>query len=446
MFRFKMFPLAPLGLAVFAMGVNGDTLDVRDAIKEALVTNPEVRSELREVDARDRQVRQALAAFYPTVDLVAAYGFQEVDPATSRDPFTGDILNAGPDGRTRNELERSEIQLSLQQLVFDGFNTQNEYNNQQARFKSARHRAQAVAENVSLSVVRVYLEVLKRKAVLETANESLAFHQDVYNRMKKRHGSGAGSKADLDQISGRLALAKTNVMTATANLIDARSNFQRAVGRFPREGELAMPGTYRKYLPRNVEVAVARAVSHHPRLSSAEADIEAVNYSYEQSKSAFYPSLHLEAQRDINNNTGGTEGQVDDLQVMLRMRYNLYKGHSDVARKQQFAYLVEKAREIRNNARRAVEEETRLAWAAHDSLRLQIPALEDHVNDSLATREAYVRQFELGRRTLLDLLNTENEHIDARIAHQLAWHDVLFMEYQIFHAMGDLMYMVGAKL
>lgn len=444
--KFKLVSVLLAALAGYTMCAGADTLDVRDAIKEALNTHPQVRSELREVDARDREVRQALAGYYPTVDLVAAYGFQERDPVVSRDPFTGEILNPGPNGRTRNELERSEAQLSLRQLVFDGFNTQNEYLNQQARFKSARHRSQSVAEDVSLEVVRVYLEVLKRESILEIANESLAFHQDVYGRMNKRYESGAGSKADLNQISGRLALAKTNVVTSTNNLIDARTNFQRAVGRFPQEGELTVPGTYRKYLPASVDLAVERAVSNHPLLATANADIEAVSHTYEQTKSAFYPSFHIEAQRDINKNIDGTVGQVDDLQVMLRMRYNLFNGKADVARKQQFAYLVDKAREIRNNAHRVVEEETRLSWAAYDSLKTRMPTLEAHVNDSLSTREAYSQQFDLGRRTLLDLLNTENEYIDARISHQLAWHDVLFNEYRIFHAMGDLMYMVGAKL
>lgn len=438
--------LALIGAAALFGNVHAEKLDVRDAIKEALSSNPQVLSEMREVDARDREVRQALAGYYPTVDLVAAYGFQEIDPAVSRVPHTGEILNPGPNGRTRNELERGEVQLSMRQLVFDGYKTDYEYKNQQARFKSARHRTKSVAEDVSLQVVRVYLEVLKREAILDIAQEALAFHEDVYNRMKKRHESGAGSKADLDQISGRLALARTNVVTSTTNLVDARSNFQRVVGRFPNENELVMPGTYRKYLPEGVEVAVERAIGNHPLLDSANADVEAVSHSYEQSKSSFYPSFHIEAQRDINNNINGTEGQVDDLQVMLRMRYNLFNGHADTARKQQFAHLVEKAKEIRNNAHRAVEEETRLAWAAHESLNMQMPALEAHVTNSLATREAYTQQFDLGRRTLLDLLNTENEYIDARIAHQLAWHDVLYHEYRIFHAMGDLMYMVGAKL
>ncbi|MGS2724451.1 TolC family outer membrane protein [Porticoccus sp. GXU_MW_L64] len=427
---------------VFVNMASADTLSVEQAVNIALQTNPEIRREQREVDARDREVRQALAKYYPTLDLVAAYGFQERDPVVGRNPFTGEL----PAGRTRNELERSELQLNLRQLVFDGFRSQSEHRNQKARLKSAEHRTRSVAEDVSLRVIQSYIDVLNRQQILDIAKESLAFHEDVYKRMEKRFDSGAGSKADLSQISGRLALAKTNLVTATNNLLDARINFQRVVGRFPEEGELVTPGSYGSALPATVEAAVARAAANHPLLKTAEADVEAVQETYKQTKSSFYPSLHIEAQRDWNDNINGVEGRIDDTQVMLRLRYNIFNGQADVARKQQFAHLVEQSREIRNDARRAVEEELRLAWSAREALVNQLPALKNHMQDSLSTRDSYTQQFDLGRRTLLDLLNTENEYIDARVAYQQAWHQVLFSEYRILRSTGDLLGTMGAAL
>jgi len=131
---------------------------------------------------------------------------------------------------------------------------------------------------------------------------------------------------------------------------------------------------------------------------------------------------------------------------MLRMRYNLYRGNADEARTQEFAFLVEQAKEIRNNALRQVEQELRLSWVAHSTLKTQMPTLVSHVKDSKATKDAYVDQFDLGRRTLLDLLNTETESIGAQQSLISARYDLIFNEYRIFHSMGDLMYMVGAKL
>ncbi|WP_461520596.1 TolC family outer membrane protein [Porticoccus sp.] len=434
MFKRHLFSLLLVGAAGVSAQAQAETLDLRDAIAQTIQTNPEVLTELREVDARDRQVREALGGYYPTVDLLAGFGFQERDP-TSRQ-------FADPN-RTRNEMERHEAQLNISQLVFDGFGTPNEHKNQIARHESAGFRAKSVGEDIALQVVRAYLEVMKQQEILDLAKQTLGTHQEIYDKMKKRFDSGVGSRADFDQISGRLALAKTNVISQTANLLDAKTNFQRVVGSYPSEGDLTYPGTYRKYLPASVEDAIAKAVDNHPLMQTADADVQAVTYQYEQTKSPFYPHFNVELERDLNNNIDGVEGQVDDLKVMLRMRYNLFRGGSDEARKQQFAYLVEKAKEIRNNTHRQVEQETRLSWVAYEAIRDQMPSLEDHVKDSSATKDAYIKQFDLGRRTLLDLLNTENEMISAEQSLAAAKQDLLYNEYRLFHSMGELLYTVG---
>lgn len=434
----SLFTILPILAGALLVSASASAVDVREVIATTLTTNPQVLAELREVDARDRQVRQALAGYYPTVDLVAGFGFQERDP-------TGRVFPGHPN-RTRNELERREAQLNLRQMVFDGFNTTNEYRNQQAREESARQRARAVGEDVSLEVVRVFTEVLKQEAILQLARDTLVFHGDVHDRMGKRSESGVGSRADLDQISGRLALAQTNLAAASANLRDARINYQRVVGEFPPEGTLDKPGSYRKNLPASVDEAVVKAAENHPIMAVANADVEATTFRYEQTRSPFYPSFHVEVERDLNDNIDGIEQQVDDLRVMLRMRYNLYRGGADSARKQEFAHLMEKAREIRNNANRQVEQEVRLAWVAYETLQEQMPSLENHANDSARTKTAYTDQFGLGRRTLLDLLNTETENVGARTALISAQYDLIFNEYRIFHSMGDLMFVVGAKL
>ncbi len=432
----KSLTAAALVCGAFGLSLNVQALDVREAVAETLATNPEVLAQMREADARDREVRAALGGFYPSVDLLAGYGFQERDP----------VSRLTPTDSTRRNLWRHEAQLSVRQLVFDGFETWHEYQNQKAREDSAVHRIKAVAEQVSLDAIEAYLEVLKREAILKLARETLDFHDDIHDRMEQRFDSGVGSRADLDQISSRYALARTNFFNAQANLEDAKINFQRVVGRFPQEDELERPDSFRSHLPETLEKAVVRASENHPILQVATADVDGVLHQYEQTKSAFYPEFFVDIERDLNRNIDGQRGQIDDLRVMLRMRYNLYNGRSDQARKQQFAHLVEKARETRNNAHRQVEQEVRLAWIARETIKEQIPSLEAHVRDSAATKRAYLDQYDLGRRTLLDLLNTENEHIDARQSLISAQYDLIFNEYRIFQAVGDLLYVMDAQI
>lgn len=423
--------------AVLSFQLQAESLDLPGAIAHSLQSNPEVLAEQREVDARDRQIREAWGGYLPTVDVTAGIGFQERDPVSQQ--------FSDPD-RTRNELERKEARLSARQLVFDGFSTSNEYKNQKSRHESSVFRARSVSEDIALEVTRTFLEVMKQEDILELAKQTLATHEDIYKKMQKRYDSGVGSRADFDQISGRLALAKTNTISQTANLLDAKTNFQRVVGVYPNSGDLKKPVSHSSILPTNLDEAVSSAIDHHPLLKSAGSDIDSISHRYEQTKSTFYPQFHVEVERDLNDDIDGVEGQEDDLKIMLRMRYNLFNGHSDLARKQQFAHLVEKAKEIRNNTNRQVTQETRLAWVAYEAVRDQIPMLEDYVSDSQHTKDAYIKQFDLGRRTLLDILNTENEMIEARRLLASSKLDLLFNEYRLFHAMGGLLPRVGMGL
>ena len=129
---------------------------------------------------------------------------------------------------------------------------------------------------------------------------------------------------------------------------------------------------------------------------------------------------------------------MDDLEAMLRMRYNLYRGGSDAARKRATALNVNEARDVRDRSLRQLEETVQLAWAAYQVTNAQLPLLERQVEAALATRDAYAKQFNIGQRTLLDLLNSENEVFQARQSVVSTRADNLFAQYRLLEAMGEL--------
>lgn len=125
--------------------------------------------------------------------------------------------------------------------------------------------------------------------------------------------------------------------------------------------------------------------------------------------------------------------------AMLRLRWNLFNGWRDDARKRQTAHLINEAKSIRDNTRREVDESLALSWNAYKALDSQIPYLKQHVDASQETRDAYDKQFGLGKRTLLDLLDSENELFQARRAHTEARNKRLFAQYRILAGIGALM-------
>jgi adhesin transport system outer membrane protein len=125
------------------------------------------------------------------------------------------------------------------------------------------------------------------------------------------------------------------------------------------------------------------------------------------------------------------------------MRFNLFRGGTDSARKRATAYNISEAMDVRDRTIRQLEESIRLAWAAYQATSAQLPLMKLRVEAAKATRAAYEKQFEIGQRTLLDVLNSENEVIQGRESIVNATADRLLAQYRVLEAMGALVDHLG---
>lgn len=396
-------------------------MSLQEAAQMAIDTNPEVLAIQREVRARGHEIRFAEAGYYPKVDAIAGIGRES----------TRDIPGEHTD------LNRREAALLAEQMLFDGAATREEVNRQKSRHESAAWTSAATADDITIRTAQTYLTVLRENELHEVARESERNHRNIFDQMQLREDSGVGSQADVDQITGRLALASSNVITVQSNLVDASTAFRSLVGVYPDVGHMTYPDL-KLSLPASQEEAVAMAEVTNPALQSAAADVEASKAQYEASKSPFFPRVSLEAEHNFTDDADGINGDEHSSLIALRMRYNLYRGGADSARKRQTAELMQEAIEIRNDKQRKITEELRFAWNSLEAVRRQMPYLEQHVDAAAATRDAYYKQFNIGRRTLLDLLNTENELVDAKRALIKARYDELLSQLQLLAAIGNL--------
>lgn len=147
---------------------------------------------------------------------------------------------------------------------------------------------------------------------------------------------------------------------------------------------------------------------------------------HDTASSPFYPRFDFELGTTSDNDIDGIRGHNKDVTAMFRMRYNLLNGGRDSARKKETAHLINQAAEIRNNTHRQVEESVRLSWNALVTVNGQMDYFRLHVASSEKSRDAYQQQFGLGQRTLLDLLDSENEVFVSSQALVNAEYDQLF--------------------
>ena len=220
----------------------------------------------------------------------------------------------------------------VRQLLYDGQGTVSEFERQRALVNSRAYDTFSTAEVTGLKAVEVYLDVLRGQELVQLAINNLSNHQKTYDRIVKRGERGVGSKADVQQALGRLALAKTNLMAEENNLDDAIAAFINVVGHDPVD--LQKPESREHLLPASFDEARITALDNHPQLKSAEADVDAAVEQHQAARALFFPRIHLEISGSNNDNLDGVPGRNKDTQAMLRGRYN-FTGGKDIARRQE---------------------------------------------------------------------------------------------------------------
>ena len=355
--------------------------------------------------------------------MLAGYGREGTDS-----PSTGNRWET---------LNRGESSVRLRQMVFDGFATSSEVGRQQATVNSRAYSLLGASERTALTVAQVYLDVLTRREMVRLAEDNLRSHERIYDQIKLRTARGVGRLADLDQAEARLAQARNNLITEQTNLADAKTNYLSVVGQLP--DELSSPAPFVDLLPANLDEARQQMVESSPILRSAESDIAAAEKQYEAAKSTFYPRFDAELGRTADNDLDGMNGHNNEWQAMLRMSFNLYAGGSNKADLESKSYLTNQALDIRNNALRQLNEELGLAWNAMDNANAQLPIAQQYVDHSNSVRTAYQKQFSLGERTLLDLLDSENELFTAQRRLTEVKNIQLFTQYRIKATIGQLL-------
>ncbi|WP_341502073.1 TolC family outer membrane protein [Gallaecimonas sp. GXIMD4217] len=421
--RTRQFALAALSLA---MAGTAGAASLEQTVADTLDSHPDLRISFTRFKALQEQRNQVKADYLPQLDVAAGYGYEKTDSPTVR-----------ARGEHKVELDRGEASVSLRQLIFDGFRVTSELDRLENEALAEQFNLFSAAENTALDVARVYVDVLRSRAILELARKNLDSHQAIFDKIEKRTKAGLGSSSDLAQISGRLARAHANVMAAQNNYDDAVANYVRVVNERPED--LVIPVPDADMLPANLDTALQMAQDNHPVLKSASYDVSAAVSERESAKSNYYPKFTLEVDKSLNNDLDGFEGHNNDLTAMVRMRYNLFAGGKDSARVRETTYKLGEAKEVQARAWREVQEGLRLSWAALQSLDMQKKYIRQHVEASKETQVAYDKQFNLGKRTLLDLLDTENELFSARRDYLNAEFDEILARYRVLNATGQLL-------
>ena len=417
----------------FMLAVSGtlSAADLTSVTKQVIEKNPEVQTKwfafIESLESRT----SAKGGYLPSIDINAAYG------------------QGKRDFDSRGWFDQGQAEISLTQMLFDGFQTRNKV--EQADYATLRsyYELNSGLEEKAFEAARAYLDVQRYRELVELAKVNFNNHQRVYNQVEQRAKQGVGNRADLSQISGRLSLAQTNLITEQTNLNEVTARFQRLVGVLP-PADLA-PVDLQFTMPADRETLVKSAYQTNYALRGALSEIEYAKANAEEFKSRLYPTLDFVAKHGVYQNRNSfTEGRDprdygNDTAVELRLNYNLYSGGSHRADVNAANARILRAEDLKNKACIDLRQTTLIAYNNAENYGTQMQWLQRHKDESNSVVRAYSDQYDIGRRSLLDVLDSENEAFQSNRAYTAATYDLKISQLQILNSTNQLLPALGVK-
>ena len=408
---------APIGLSAL-------TLD--EAIQVTLEANPEIGEAVSNREAIEFELKQARRLYLPQIDLEGRYGAQKFDSPATR-----------PRGDDNKVFQRREGSVILQQLLFNGFDRVGEVQRQASRVDGASFRVYERSEFIALNVTREYLEVGLQQQIVGYAEQNLAYHRKVLGNISEGTEAQAISEADRQQAQERVFAAESRLIQSQEDLNSAKIRFFKLVGQ-PVDGYVA-PMSVTASLPPSLSKAIGVSRQHSPTIDVATADLDTAYAQLKQSKSDYYPEVGLELRGRSGDDLDGIEGHENELRAEVVMRWNIFRGGIDLANQQEQLRRVDEERFGLHRAHRDVEEAVRLSWDRRQKQQERVVSLRNQLASNRKLVVAYTEQFDVGERSLLDLLDTQNSLFNTQIGLATARNALVFAEYRILAAVGVLL-------
>ena len=418
------------GIIGLALTPSAQATTIKEAIETPLATNPDIGIVTSNREAVDQELRQARGLYLPQVDVTGGLGVGLLDDAATR---------AAGDG-TRSQ-DMGDVTLSLRQRLFDGYESSSTVEREQARVESAASRVLENSEVLSLDVIGAYMQVLRTRDLVGLAERNLEVHLDILESLEARLSGGGGSRADVAQTQVRVSRARAT-LTLNYNLLrDAEADYTRVVGQFPHDIE--PPEAPIGALPEDLDDAVHTAMRNNLTTRIFEADVRSAQAEIGIAEVPLWPSVSLEGTSEYNDGLTGVDEYEYNNTVMLRLDWNLFRGGIDRAARQEAVARLSESKNRRFKSQVDAEREMRRSWFALEASQQSVLDLRDAVAFALETRDAYVQQFEVAQRTLLDVLDAENELFVSASELVTAETNEVLATYRILAVAGILMGTLG---
>ena len=416
--------LCGAGLVV-SLTASANAMDLKTAVEIALETNPEIGEAAANRRAIGFEYQQAKQLSLPSLILEGRAGPELVDSRTTR------IL-----GNDDEVLFGRQASVTLQQNLYSFGRNNAERDRQASRTDAAAHRVWERTELVSLDVVQSYFDIMRLREIIDFADENVGFHQTKADEISRRASGGVQSEADAQQARERLSAALIDRDETEEAHDIAEAKFVQLVGQ--EIGSTMRPASVESIIPRSLQAALSAARKHNPTIKIAYADLDTARAEYRAAKSETKPELLFEVVGRAAEDIGGFEDTQNDIRAQVVFRHE-FRGGIRKSAVQEHLNWTDEARQRLMRIERNVENIVREAWITRERTKARRADLENQVAEGKQVLESYQREFDVGSRTLLDILDSQASLFQAQSALSTAIHADLYAQYRLLASTGQLL-------
>jgi outer membrane protein len=415
----------PLGAA------RAETLE--SALIQAYQNNPTLNSQRAAVRATDENVPQALSGYRPRISITASGGEQSMSSVTK-------VTTTTPNSYSTQSGYNSPASagVTASQTLFNGFQTANKTRQAEAQVQAARETLRVTEQTVLLNAAGAYMNLLRDTAILDLQKRNVEVLQEQLRQVRDRFNVGEVTRTDVAQSESRLAAGRSQVLTAESNYKTSGAIYRQVIGTSP--GKLTAGTPVDRFSPSNLPAAIGAASTIHPSVTSAQYNIDIAQMQVKVAEGALYPTLSVQGNYTKNYLSSSSLNTMEsyNASVLGQLSVPIYQGGAEYSLIRQAKETLGQRRIDFDTARDQARQTVVQAWGQLDAAKANIDATQSQVQASEIALNGVREEARVGQRTTLDVLNAQQELVNARVALVGAQRDRVVASYSLLAGVGRL--------
>jgi outer membrane protein len=419
-------------LALGMTAASADTL--RGALTQAYQNNPQLNAARAAVRATDENVPQALSGYRPRISLSASVGEQYLDQLTKATGPNGNPIYAN----TRGAQAVQSYGGTISQTILNGHGTASRTRQAEQLVSAARETLRLSEQTVLLAAATAYMNLIRDAAILDLQRRNVEVLQEQLRQTRDRFNVGEVTRTDVAQAESRLAAARATMLTAESNYTASRATYRQVIGTDP--GRLAPASPVDRLSPRSLPQAITEARARHPSVTTAMFNVDAAVFQVKIAESALYPTLSVVGNVQQSYGSQQSLSSLEGLSASVagQLSVPVYQGGSEYATVRQAKETLSQRRIDLDTARDQAQQTLVQSWGQLEAAKAQIQATQSQVTSAEIALNGVREEARVGQRTTLDVLNAQQELVNARVSLVTAQRDRVVASYALLAAAGRL--------